>query len=43
MDNQEERIEDLLWNPDKGRICDYYGINIDIPWLDILKFFHEDC
>ena len=43
MDNQEEWTEDLLWDPDKGRICDYCGINIDIPWLDILKFFHEDC
>jgi hypothetical protein len=33
----------LLWDADKGRICDYCGINIDIPWLDVLKFFHEDC
>jgi hypothetical protein len=33
----------LLWDAGKGRICDYCGINIDIPWLDVLKFFHEDC
>jgi hypothetical protein len=33
----------LLWDADKGRICNYCGINIDIPWLDVLKFFHEDC
>jgi hypothetical protein len=43
MDNSEEWGADLLWNPDKGRICDYCGINMDIPWLDILMFFHEDC
>jgi uncharacterized protein YlaI len=43
MDNQQEWTKRLLWDPDKGRICDYCGINIDIPWLDILKFFHEDC
>jgi hypothetical protein len=43
MDNREEWRADLLWNPDKGRICDYCGINMDIPWLDILMFFHEDC
>jgi hypothetical protein len=48
--NKEETIEDqqkwterLLWDANKGRICDYCGINIDIPWLDILMFFHEDC
>ncbi|MFL6383516.1 MAG: hypothetical protein ACJ712_00925 [Nitrososphaeraceae archaeon] len=33
----------LLWDADKGRICNYCGINIDIPWLDVLKFFHQDC
>jgi hypothetical protein len=33
----------VLWDSDKGRICDYCGINIDIPWLDVLKFFHQDC
>jgi hypothetical protein len=33
----------LLWDANKGRICDYCGINMDIPWLDILIFFHEDC
>jgi hypothetical protein len=43
MDNREEWRADLLWNSDKGRICDYCGINMDIPWLDILMFFHEDC
>jgi hypothetical protein len=36
-------IESILWDADKGRICNYCGINMDIPWLDILKFFHEDC
>ena len=35
---------DLLWNAaHNGRICEYCGINIDIPWIDILKFFHQDC
>jgi len=41
--NEREWAEDLLWDSDKGRICDYCGINIDIPWSDILMFFHEDC
>jgi hypothetical protein len=47
---EEDTIEDqlewtvrLLWDANNGRICDYCGINIDIPWLDILMFFHEEC
>ncbi|HJU34035.1 MAG TPA: hypothetical protein VJ695_02830 [Nitrososphaera sp.] len=43
VDNQQGWSEDILWDSGKGRICDYCGINIDIPWLDILKFFHEEC
>jgi hypothetical protein len=36
---------ETLWAKDNnsGNICDYCGINIDIPWKDILRFFHEDC
>jgi hypothetical protein len=41
--DQQEWTKSLLWDAVKGRICDYCGINIDIPWLDILIFFHEDC
>jgi hypothetical protein len=43
IEDQQEWAEHLLWDANKGRICDYCGINMDIPWLDILKFFHEDC
>jgi hypothetical protein len=43
IEDQQEWTERLLWDSNKGRICDYCGITIDIPWLDILKFFHEDC
>jgi hypothetical protein len=51
LEKEEEIIEDqqgwsggvLLWDADKGRICDYCGINMDIPWLNVLKFFHGDC
>jgi hypothetical protein len=43
-EREERRFqEDLLWNSKFGRICDYCSINIDIPWIDILRFFHEDC
>jgi hypothetical protein len=42
---QDQRLIDgyFLWDAAGGRICDYCGINIDIPWLDLLRFFHEDC
>lgn len=43
IDDQQEWTEGQLWDADKERICDYCGINMDNPWLDILKFFHEDC
>jgi hypothetical protein len=43
VEEQQEWTERLLWDANKGRICDYCGINMDIPWLDILKFFHKDC
>ena len=44
IQNQQGWIDyGLLWDANKGRICDYCGLNIDIPWLDILMFFHEDC
>ena len=42
-EDQQEWTESILWDADKGRICNYCGINMDIPWLDILEFFHEDC
>jgi hypothetical protein len=42
-EDQLEWIVRLLWDANNGRICDYCGINIDIPWLDILMFFHEEC
>ena len=42
-EGQQGWTERLLWDAKKGRICDYCGINMDIPWLDILIFFHEDC
>jgi len=41
--HQQEWTESLLWDADKGRICNYCGINMDIPSLDVLEFFHEDC
>jgi len=43
IEDQQEWTESLLWDADKGKFCDYCGINMDIPWLDILIFFHEDC
>jgi hypothetical protein len=43
IEDQQEWTEDLLWDADSGKICDYCGINIDIPWLDILKFFQRIC
>jgi hypothetical protein len=32
---------DILF--DGERLCKFCGINIDIPWLDILEFIHGDC
>jgi hypothetical protein len=43
IEDQQEWTECLLWDGNEGRICDYCAINMDIPWLDILMFFHEDC
>ena len=43
IEYQEKWTECILWDANKGRICDYCRINIDIPWHDILIFFHEDC
>jgi hypothetical protein len=43
IENQKLIDHYLLWDARRGRICEYCGINIDIPWLDVLKFFHEDC
>ncbi len=44
IQNQQGWIDhSLLWDANKGRICDYCGVNIDIPWLNVLRFFHEDC
>jgi hypothetical protein len=42
IEDQQEWTEGLFWEPDKGGICNFCSITMDIPLLDILRFFHED-
>ena len=42
IEDQQEWTKDVLWDADSGRIA-ITAASIDIPWLDILKYFHEDC